>query len=366
MACSANKSGSGKVDPEILQKLTTKYVLLQKSDSKSLTKKYLTQELFEKLKEKKTKYNMTLLDCIATVLDNHDSSVGLYAPCPDSYDVFGDLFDIVIEDYHIGFPKSAVHPPMDWGEASDLQNIDPNGKYVISTRVRTARSLKDYPFNPGLSEEQYKEIETKVTCALCQLTGDLRGQYQPLYEMSDDEMNKLIDDHILFKGGDRFLESANAYRYWPNARGVFTNPPKTFIVWVNEEDHMRIISLQQGGDLAGVYKRLADAVKELDRRLEFCKHKRFGYLSMCPTNIGTGIRASVHIKLPKMSQNEAKLNEIAGRLNLQIRGTGGEHTESKGGVLDISNKRRLGVTEKEVIKEMFNGIQELIQLEEKS
>ncbi|CAG9854366.1 unnamed protein product [Phyllotreta striolata] len=360
-----DKCGKGKAHPDVVQTLTCKYESFLCSDSKSLLKKYLTPEVFDNLKWKKTQYKMTLLDCVQTGLENPDSSCGLYAACPESYDLFGDLFDPVIEDYH-GFPKSASHPPQDWGESGQLDNVDPEGKYVISTRVRTARSIKCYPFNPGMSEAQYKEIEAKVSCALCSLTGDLRGIYTPLTEMTDEEIDQLIDDHILFKGGDRFLESANAYRFWPKHRGVFLNRNRTFIVWVNEEDHMRIISLEQGADVAKVYERLATAVKELDKKLEFTRHDRYGYLSMCPTNIGTGIRASVHIKLPKLSNDEAKLKEIANRLNLQIRGSGGEHTESKEGIMDISNRRRLGVAEKDIIKEMFTGIKELIEQEEKS
>lgn len=78
---------------------------------------------------------------------------------------------------------------------------------------------------------------------------------------------------------------------------------------------------------------------------------------------GTTIRASVHIKVPKLASNMNKLNEIADKLHLQVRGTGGEHSDAKTGVYDISNKRRLGITEHEVIQEMYNGIVEIIKLE---
>lgn len=79
--------------------------------------------------------------------------------------------------------------------------------------------------------------------------------------------------------------------------------------------------------------------------------------------LGTAIRASVHIKVPKLASNMNKLNEVAEKFHLQVRGTSGEHTEAKGGVYDISNKRRLGLSEHEVIQEMYNGITEIIKLE---
>ena len=83
----------------------------------------------------------------------------------------------------------------------------------------------------------------------------------------------------------------------------------------------------------------------------------------CPTNIGCGERASVHIKVPLTSQNEKLFNEIASKNNLQIRGVHGEHSESKGGIYDVSNKRRLGITEWDGVKDLINGCKELIESE---
>jgi creatine kinase len=79
--------------------------------------------------------------------------------------------------------------------------------------------------------------------------------------------------------------------------------------------------------------------------------------------LGTTIRASVHIKVPKLAANYAKLEELAGKYNLQVRGTRGEHTEAEGGIYDISNKRRMGLTEFDAVKEMYEGIQEIIKAE---
>ncbi|CAD6221904.1 GSCOCG00005239001-RA-CDS, partial [Cotesia congregata] len=290
------------VDQAVLDKLEAGFTKLQNSDSKSLLKKHLTKEIFDALKTKKSGFGCSLLDVIQSGVENLDSGVGIYAPDAESYTLFGDLFDPIIDDYHGGFKKTDKHPPKDFGDVDTLGNLDPTGTF--------------YP-----------------------LTG-----------MSKEVQQKLIDDHFLFKEGDRFLQAANACRFWPTGRGIYHNDAKTFLVWCNEEDHLRIISMQMGGDLG-------------QKRLPFSHHDRFGFLTFCPTNLGTTIRASVHIKVPKLAANKAKLEEVAGKFNLQVRGTRGEHTEAEGGIYDISNKRRLGLTEYQAVKEMHDGIAELIKIE---
>jgi len=120
----------------------------------------------------------------------------------------------------------------------------------------------------------------------------------------------------------------------------------------------------KGGDLGEIYRRLVNAVKEIEKKVPFSHDERLGFLTFCPTNLGTTIRASVHIKLPKLAADKTKLEEVAAKYNLQVRGTTGEHTEAVGGIYDISNKRRMGLTEYQAVKEMQDGILELIKMEE--
>jgi len=300
---------------------------------------------------------------IQSGVENLDSGIGVYAPDADSYSVFADLFDPIIEDYHGGFKKDDEHPKSDFGDLTSFVNVDPEGEFVISTRVRCGRSMEGYPFNPCLTEEQYKEMQDKVSGTLSDLSGELKGTYYPLAGMTKEVQQQLIDDHFLFKEGDRFLQAANACRYWPTGRGIYHNDDKTFLVWVNEEDHLRIISMQMGGDLGTVYKRMVEGVNALEKVVPFSHSDRFGFLTFCPTNLGTTIRASVHIKLPKLAADKSRLDATAAKFNLQVRGTRGEHSDSEGGVYDISNKRRLGLTEYEAVKEMEQGILELIKIE---
>lgn len=104
-------------------------------------------------------------------------------------------------------------------------------------------------------------------------------------------------------------------------------------------------------------------VNALGSRITFSRSPRLGFLTFCPTNLGTTIRASVHIKLPKLSADMENMLEVANYYNLQIRGTSGEHTSTFGNTFDISNRRRLGLTEYEAVKEMQDGISQIIELE---
>lgn len=116
-------------------------------------------------------------------------------------------------------------------------------RMIRSTRIRVGRNLADYPLGPGVSKEQRKEIETKVVQALSSFEGELAGKFYSLSSLSEEERKQLIDDHFLFKEGDRFLEACGLNRDWPDGRGIFHNNEKTFLVWVNEEDQLRIISM---------------------------------------------------------------------------------------------------------------------------
>jgi len=121
----------------------------------------------------------------------------------------------------------------------------------------------------------------------------------------------LIDDHFLFKEGDRFLDAAGLNKSWPESRAIYHNFDKTFLIWVNEEDQLRIISMQQGADILAVFTRLSQAVAIIEKFAQFSHDSHLGYITSCPTNLGTALRASVHIKLPFLAQNKAEFQKIA-------------------------------------------------------
>ncbi|XP_064105360.1 uncharacterized protein LOC135214834 isoform X9 [Macrobrachium nipponense] len=358
-----NEEEGSEQDPAATISLDEEYEKFSNTESSSLLKKHLTPEIFDAIKDRTTSLGATLYDCIKSGFANPDSHIGLYAPDAESYACFKELFDPVIDEYHGGFGPDVTHPTVDFGDPTTLGDLNAWGDYVVSTRVRCARSVEGYPFNPLLTSEQYTDLEQNVSNALQTLEEDLAGNYRPISEISPEDQEELLEKHLLFKQGDRFLEAAGACRFWPEGRGIFLNGDNTLVIWVNEEDHMRIISMQEGGNLSEVYSRFVRAVTTLGEKLPFSSSEHLGFLSFCPTNLGTGIRASVHIRLPKLGEDMQTLEETANKYNLQVRGTSGEHSEAKGHVYDVSNRRRLGITEIEAIQEMYDGVKEIIQLE---
>lgn len=331
-------------------------------DCKSLLSKHLTKDMFEQLKDIKTAYGFTLEKAINSGVKNLDSGIGVYAGDIESYTTFAPLFDSIIKEYH-GFEKEDLHKSNLNPNDLNAQNPDLGGDYIISTRIRVGRNFANMPLGPAISKEQRDEVETQTSSALNALEGKLKGTYFPLDGMSEETKANLIADHFLFKAGDRFLEAAGLNGDWPHGRGIFHNDEKTFLVWVNEEDQLRIISMQNGGDIKEVFTRLTTAIKSLEEKIKFSYNEHLGYITSCPTNLGTAMRASVHIKLPNLGVNMEAFEAITDKYYLQIRGIHGEHSDSEGGIYDISNKRRLGVTEVQCVQDMYDGVVALIKAE---
>nr|KAF6269629.1 creatine kinase B [Pipistrellus kuhlii] len=206
--------------------------------------------------------------------------------------------------------------------------------------------------------------------ALSSLDGDLAGKYYSLKSMTDAEQQQLIDDHFLFdKPVSPLLLASGMARDWPDARGIWHNDNKTFLVWINEEDHLRVISMQKGGNMKEVFTRFCTGLTQIEtlfksKNYEFMWSPHLGYILTCPSNLGTGLRAGVHIKLPHLGQHE-KFAEVLKRLRLQKRGTGGVDTAAVGGVFDISNADRLGFSEVELVQMVVDGVKLLIEMEQR-
>merc|ERR1719238_2190274 len=202
--------------------------------------------------------------------------------------------------------------------------------------------------------------------AFSKFEGDLAGEYYPLTGMEEAVRQQLVNDHFLFISGDKNLIAAGMERDWPEGRGIFHNKDKTFLVWVNEEDQLRIISMQKGGDVKGVFERLARAIKAVGDSVkaesgkDFQISPKFGYIHSCPTNLGTGMRASVHVDLPGWTKDSIDaLKARCDGMGLQPRGTRGESGGQTGHTYDISNKHRLGYSEVQLVQTMIDGVNTL-------
>ncbi|XP_047430126.1 creatine kinase B-type-like isoform X1 [Mugil cephalus] len=370
--------------------------------------KVLTPDMYAALRDKETPSGFTLDDVIQTGVDNPGHpfimTVGCVAGDEETYEVFRDLLDPVIEDRHGGYKPSDKHKtdlnhenlqvdPARPGSGSDPcpvsfhniicspcppprplsvhqggDDLDPN--YVLSSRVRTGRSIRGFCLPPHCSRGERRAIEDLSIQSLDSLDGDLKGKYYALKNMTDEEQQQLIDDHFLFdKPVSPLLLASGMARDWPDGRGIWHNDNKTFLVWVNEEDHLRVISMQKGGNMKEVFERFCTGLTKIEslfkeRGHEFMWNEHLGYVLTCPSNLGTGLRAGVHVKLPLLSKHD-KFGDVLKRLRLQKRGTGGVDTAAVGGVFDISNADRLGFSEVELVQMVVDGVNLLVEMEKR-
>merc|ERR1712029_771846 len=304
----------------------------------SLVAKYVTEPIWAKLSKATTATSgFSLAKAIACAVEFNNQHCGIYAGDWDSYKVFSDVFDPLIQEYH-GIAADSTHTSdMD---ASKIKGTISKEAPVHSTRIRVGRNIDGFGLSPGITKQQRIDVENL--------------------------MQQLVDDHFLFMSGDPNLKVAGMERDWPEGRGIFHNADKTFLVWVNEEDQLRIISMQKGGDVKGVFERLARGIKAVGDSVkaesgkDFLLSPKFGYIHSCPTNLGTGMRASVHVDLPGWTKDSIDgLKARCEALNLQPRGTRGESGGQTGHTYDISNKHRLGYSEVQLVQTMIDGVNTL-------
>ncbi|XP_003382616.1 PREDICTED: creatine kinase M-type-like [Amphimedon queenslandica] len=335
--------------------------------------KHLTKEIYANLRDKKTPSGFTLDECIQTGVDNPGHpfimTVGCVAGDEESYEVFAELLDKVIDTRHNGYSKDAKHKTdLNPENLKGGDNLDPN--YVLSSRVRTGRSIRGFGLPPHCSRAERRGVENIVTDVLNSFEGEFKGKYYPLNKMTEAEQQQLIDDHFLFdKPVSPLLLSSNMARDWPDARGIWHNDVKNFLVWVNEEDHTRVISMQKGGNMKEVFTRFCNGLQSFEKKMkenghEFMWNSHLGYVLTCPSNLGTGLRAGVHVKLPKLS-GDSRFKDILLKLRLQKRGTGGVDTASTDGIFDISNLDRLGSSEVDQVQVVVDGVELLIKMEKR-
>merc|ERR1711988_94278 len=253
---------------------------------------------------------------------------------------------------------------MDINQLSNT-DIDPDLKYVLTTRVRTGRSVAGFKLPPVISFEERRKLEALCVKSLLSMEGDLAGDYFPLNGsfsygpkpngMSEEKEAELRKCGNLFQEPDSTLLLASGMaRHWPDGRGVFHNNDKNLFVWVGEEDHLRIVSMQGSRDgptpegklIKEVTARFIRACDEVQKVLkaagsDFMHDKHLGWVLTCPSNLGTGLRAGTMVMLPHLSARE-DWKPLLKKMGLLARGTAGVDSASTGGTWDVSNADRVG------------------------
>ncbi|XP_058718191.1 creatine kinase S-type, mitochondrial isoform X4 [Poecile atricapillus] len=263
----------------------------------------LTPAIYARLRDKMTPNGYTLDQCIQTGVDNPGhpfiKTVGMVAGDEESYEVFAEIFDPVIKVRHNGYDPCTMKHHTDL-DASKITHGQFDEQYVLSSRVRTGRSIRGLSLPPACTRAERREVENVVVTALAGLKGDLSGKYYSLTNMSEKDQQQLIDVERLIK----------------------------------------------------------------ERGWEFMWNERLGYILTCPSNLGTGLRAGVHVKLPKLSK-DPRFPKILDNLRLQKRGTGGVDTAAVADVYDISNLDRMGRSEVELVQIVIDGVNYLVDCEKK-
>lgn len=226
---------------------------------------------------------------------------------------------------------------------------------VLSSRVRLARNLADFPYPRKCSEADKEKICETVKDTLQKLACE-RFNYINMNELSSAERSVLLEDHLI---SPEFCEGDCA------GRMLVTDEQSTVSIMVNEEDHLRIQSIMPGLDILNAYERASSVDDIIAGGAKEAFDKKLGYLTSCPTNLGTGMRASVMLHLPALTscgQIKALVNLMT-KIGLTVRGLYGEGSDADGCLYQISNQITLGVSERDAIDKLANAVKQVVERE---
>lgn len=232
-----------------------------------------------------------------------------------------------------------------------------SNEVVISTRVRLARNLKDYPFPCKLNTQGREKIIEKVKNAIVNSNSSIATNFSfiRMSELTPRQSVSLVERRLV---SPEFISEAEG-------RALLLSNDEKLSIMINEEDHIRLQVITNGLSLEEAYDTADKLDTLLDENLDFAFDEKLGYLTQCPTNLGTGMRASVMLHLPALEKSRA-INRIAGnlsKLGLTIRGAHGEGTEPKGALYQLSNQVTLGISEKAAIENLKNITIQLVTQE---
>jgi protein arginine kinase len=235
------------------------------------------------------------------------------------------------------------HPSSWFGGGTDVLS-----EVVISSRIRLARNLAGYEFLPCLEPQRQQDVQKTVKDALLSLDVGEKLEYIDIDQVSDVERNLLIERHLI----------SQRHAKGTGPRGVIIAADEAFTAMINEEDHLRIQVYAAGLQLYGCWDRINRIDDAIEQKLDYAFDPRLGYLTACPTNLGTGIRVSVMLHLPalKMTRQIDKFLQAARDCNFAIRGLFGEGTEAIGDFYQLSNQVTLGISETQIVSDFTNEI----------
>ena len=237
-----------------------------------------------------------------------------------------------------------------------LSGDGPNRQIVVSSRVRLARNLRDKPFPGWAKKAERLEVMGLVKDAVEALPEMEESYSEPLESLSPLEKQVLVERHLISRE-----HAAKAV-----GSAVVMNSVQSLSVMINEEDHLRMQAIRCGLQLGNVFDMINRVDSELESSLDFAFDARLGYLTACPSNVGTGMRASAMLHLPAlvMSDQINKIINSVNKIGLAVRGLHGEGTEAMGNLFQVSNQTTLGEAEEEIIGRLNRVIEQIIEHEQ--
>lgn len=233
------------------------------------------------------------------------------------------------------------------------EKISKDSDIVISSRIRYARNISGYKFPHLLSKDELKKIVEIISSNVD------KTKFNTL-NMEDIDIitqKSLKEKHLISK---EFVGN--------NFGAIITNKDNSLVCMVNEEDHLRIQAFEAGFAIDSCYEKLVEFTNDLGSKVEFMKSDKYGYLTSCPTNVGSGMRVSLMLHLPAL-KNTGTLSNILEQVNnigFSVRGIYGENSEAIGNMYQISNRKTLGMSDKEIIDNLKLVITYIIEAERKA
>ena len=243
-----------------------------------------------------------------------------------------------------------------FGMSRWMEGNGPETEIVISSRVRAARNIKGHTFPCLASDEETAAVLERI-CAAANTGDDFADySYRQMDQFSVLERQALVEKHLI----SPFLARESRYG------ALLLRRDEAVSIMINEEDHLRIQAILPGLQLEEAWREAGHYDDLLEGRLNYAFDERFGYLTACPTNVGTGLRASVMLHLPALIMT-SQINRFFGALSqvgLTVRGLYGEGTEIIGNLVQVSNQVTLGQTEDEIISNLYSIIRQVIEQEQ--
>lgn len=241
-----------------------------------------------------------------------------------------------------------------------LNNQESQNGVVLSSRIRLARNLEDMNFTQKINQNEAEVIIEQVKDAVLKSNNIISNDFE-FFRMADiDDLNRrlLVEKHLISPG---LLEN-------PEQSGFLLSKDKKVSIMINEEDHIRIQVLNPGLSLEEGWGQCSKIDNILEENLKYAFDEKFGYMTSCPTNVGTGLRASVMVHLPALVYTKYinKVLQAVSQIGLTVRGMYGEGTDVMGNLFQISNQTTLGEREEEIIEKLKNIVLQIIDKEKVS